>query len=235
MKALGNQFLSHIQAVDLILHVLRCFEDANIISTQAEINPIDDYHIIVAELMLKDLESVIKRLEKIDLGIKKAMGKPLELKELTAEKELLQKIKRALDNAQAKNVTELVAQSAVKTIPLLSAKNFLIIANVSESDMENENFKNNRHYQALVKEFGVDRVVPVCAKLAGELAQLSDEEAQEIMNMIGLKEKSLDSIIRETYKHLGLITFFTCGPKEAHAWPIKKRNYHSSSFRRNSL
>ncbi len=81
--------------------------------------------------------------------------------------------------------------------------------------------KNNRHYQTLIQTFGSDRVIPVSAKIEHELSQLPDAEAEEMMAMIGLKEKSLDIIIRETYKHLGMITFFTCGPKEAHAWPIR--------------
>ena len=98
----------------------------------------------------------------------------------------------------------------------------MIIANVAEHELENDAYKNNKHYQALVAKFGSTVVIPVSAKIAYELSQLSDEEAQEMMNMLGLKERSLDRIIRETYKHLGLITFFTCGPKEAHAWPIKK-------------
>ncbi|MCL4229904.1 DUF933 domain-containing protein, partial [Candidatus Dependentiae bacterium] len=83
-------------------------------------------------------------------------------------------------------------------------------------------YKNNKHYQALVAKFGTERIIPVSARLEQELSQLSDHEAQEMMAMLGIKERSLDTIIRQTYKHLGLITFFTCGPKEAHAWPIKK-------------
>ncbi len=220
-EGLGNQFLSHIREVDLILHVLRCFEDPDIIRTDGQLDPLTDYEIIVSELMLKDLESVDKRLEKMERLIKLAKGKPEE-KELVAELELLNALKKALDNADDAQVKQLVTQASVATVPLLTAKNFLIISNVSESELENDAYKNNTHYQTLVKKFGVDRVIPVCAKVEGELAQLSDEEAQEMMNMLGIPERSLDRIIRETYKHLGLITFFTCGPKEAHAWPIRK-------------
>lgn len=221
-EGLGNQFLSHIQQVNLILHVLRCFEDPNIISTQNEIDPLIDYEIIVSELMLKDLESVIKRIEKAEHSLKKAQNNPTEKKELEAELELLKKVKTALDNADVKTLQQLVNESSVKTIPLLSAKNFLIIANVAEHEIENDAYTTNKNYQKLVAHFGADRVIPVCAKLEGELAQMSDEDAQEIMSLVGLKQRSLDTIIKKTYEHLGLITFFTCGPKEIHAWPIKK-------------
>ncbi len=221
-EGLGNQFLSHIQSVHLILHVLRCFQDPDIISSRGVVDPIGDYEIIVAELMLKDLESVAKRLERIEHGIKKAQGKPAELKELSAEKELLTAVQAALDNDAVARVAELVHAAPVKTIPLLTQKDFLIIANIAENEIENDAYKNNEAYQQLVKNFGLHKVVPICAKVAAELAQLSDDEAQEMMGLLGLKERSLDLVIRETYKNLGLITFFTCGPKEIHAWPIKK-------------
>ncbi len=220
-EGLGNQFLSHIQAVNLILHVVRCFADPDIISSRGLIDPLGDYEIIISELMLKDLESVTKRLEKMERLVKLAQGKPIELKDLAAEKELLMKVKEALDKADAQAVRQLIVNSPIATIPLLAAKNYLIIANIAEDEIENEQYKNNEAYQTLIKKFGQDRVIPICAKVASELAQLADDEAEEMMGLIGLKEKGLDTVIRETYKHLGLITFFTCGPKEIHAWPIK--------------
>ena len=221
-EGLGNQFLSHIREVDLILHVLRCFEDSNIIYQGDIIDPLSDYEIIVSELMLKDIESVQKRIEKVLSEIKKNQNKPLEKKELEAELELLKKIQLALDAGDAEKVRSVVKESAATTIPLLSSKNYLIIANIAESELENDAYKNNKHYQAVVKQFGEQRVIPVSAKVEGELTHLDAQEAQEMMNMIGLKERSLDVIIRKTYENLGLITFFTCGPKEVHAWPIKK-------------
>lgn len=221
-EGLGNQFLSHIQSVNLVVHVLRCFQDPDIISSRGLVDPLEDYEIIISELMLKDLESVIKRLERLEASIKKAHGKPAELKELQAEKDLLIAVRAALDADNLNRVRELLAQSVTRTIPLLTQKDFLIIANVAEDEIENDLYKNNSAYQKLVEKFGVEKIVPICAKVASELSQLSDEEATEMMNLIGLKERSLDLVIRETYKNLGLITFFTCGPKEIHAWPIKK-------------
>lgn len=221
-EGLGNQFLNHIQSVNLILHVLRCFQDPDIISSRGVIDPLGDYEIIVSELMLKDLESVVKRLERLDGSIKKAHGKPAELKELNAEKELLTQVRAALDADNVARVRELMSQATVKTIPLLSQKDFLIIANIAEDEIEGDGYKKNDAYQKLVAKFGPEKVIPICVKVASELSQMSDEEANEMMGLIGLKEKSLDIIIRETYKNLGLITFFTCGPKEIHAWPISK-------------
>ncbi|GAG53799.1 unnamed protein product, partial [marine sediment metagenome] len=98
----------------------------------------------------------------------------------------------------------------------------LIIANISESEVDGDAYKENPNYQKLLNEFGQSRVIPISAKLEGELSQLSGEEAEEMMGMMGLKESGLDKIIQKTYENLGLITFFTCGPKEIHAWPIKK-------------
>lgn len=222
-EGLGNQFLGHIREVDLILHVLRCFEDASIIYQGDTINPLEDFDIIVCELMLKDIESVTKRIEKVEREIKASQQKPVEKKEFEAELGLLQQALAALNNDDADKVRSIIATSTTKTIPLLTAKNYMIIANISENEIEGDAYKNNKHYQAVVNKFGTDRVVPVSAKIEGELSQLDDLEAvAEVMSMFGLKERSLDVIIRKTYENLGLITFFTCGPREIHAWPIKK-------------
>jgi hypothetical protein len=220
-EGLGNQFLSHIQSVDLILHVLRCFEDPDIINTRGLLDPYDDYEIIMAELMLKDSEVVTKRLERMDRLIKTAQGKPAELKELAAEKSWLIAIDAAINKGDATTVRDLAKQAQKSYVPLLTSKNFLIIANLHENEIGNDGYLTNPHYQSLVQKFGSDRVIPVCAKVESELAQLSTEEAHEMMGLLGLKEPSLDRIIRESYKNLGLITFFTCGPKEIHAWPVR--------------
>lgn len=219
-EGLGNQFLSHIREVDLILHVVRCFEDSNIVYSGLEIDPLSDFEIIVSELMLKDLESVHKRLEKIAHLLKSAKNKPKEFKDLTEEQTLLTAINSALNAADATKVRNLITQATIETIPLLAAKNFIIIANISEAEIENNAYLSNKHYQALVNHFGADRIIPISAKIEYELSQLAPEDAQEMMSLIGIKECGLDKIIQQTYKHLGLITFFTCGPKEIHAWPI---------------
>lgn len=220
-EGLGNQFLSHIREVNLILHVLRCFEKPEILHAHESIDPVTDYEVIVSELMLKDIESVQKRIERMSKLVRGAQGKPTELKALLAEQELLQKTLAALEDGDEKTVRTLIQESAVETVPLLSAKNFLIIANIAEHELEHNAYKDNPHYQALVKRFGIEKVIPVSARAEYELSQLSEDEAQEMMLMLGITEPSLQKIIRESYRNLGLITFFTCGPKEAHAWPIK--------------
>lgn len=219
-QGLGNQFLSHIREVDLIIHVLRCFESGDIIHTTGTVDPLDDYATIIAELMLKDLESVEKRIERLPKLIKTATGN--EKAELEAELSLLQEIKAAINSGNQEKVREIMAiHSTVKTIPLLCAKNYLIVANIAETELDGS-YEQNPHYQAVVKRFGADKVVPVSAKIEFELSRMDAEQAAEMMAMLDIKKRSLDLIISKAYEQLGLITFFTCGPKEIHAWPIKK-------------
>lgn len=221
-EGLGNQFLSHIREVDLILHVLRCFEDPNITYSRTdELDPLVDYEIIVTELMLKDLESVEKRKIKATQMLKASKNNLQQTKELTEELSLLEKLTTALNNLNLKEVQTLITEATVPTVPLLSAKNFLVIANIAEDEIADDAYKNNKHYQKLVQKFGQDKVIPVSARLEYELTQLSATDQEEMCAMMGLKQRGLDIIIANTYKHLGLITFFTCGPKEIHAWPIK--------------
>jgi ribosome-binding ATPase YchF (GTP1/OBG family) len=172
--------------------------------------------------MLKDLESVDKRLVKLAHELKGAKNKPAERVELETEQTLLEKIKIALDAGNADEVKKKVASSPSATVPLITSKNYLVIANIAEHELENDAYKNNKHFQAVIKKFGTERVIPVSVKVEYELSQLADSDAQEMMGLIGLKERSLDLIIRKSYENLGLITFFTCGPKEIHAWPINK-------------
>jgi ribosome-binding ATPase len=221
-EGLGNKFLSHIREVDLILHVLRCFEDPDITLSGESIDPLADYEIIISELMLKDLESVEKRIEKVNHLLKSAKNKPAEAKALNDELALLQKIKTALDAGDEQVVKKIITESSIETIPLLCAKNFLILANISESEIDGHAYQNNKYYQSLIETFGHDRVIPISAKLEAELSQLSHDEAEEAMGMFGLEKRGLDLIIQKTYENLGLVTFFTCGPKEIHAWPIEK-------------
>ena len=220
-EGLGNQFLSHIREVDLILHVLRCFEDPNILHTGDTIDPLEDYDIIISELMLRDFDSIEKRITKIGSLKKAVQNKPKELVPLEKEEELLKKVNLAIDAMDSQKIRSLIIESDVETIPLLSAKKFLIIANISETDLDNDAFLENAHYKSLVDKFGKDRVIPTCVKLEFELTQLSPEEAEEIEAMIETSIRGLSSIISQAYHNLDLITFFTCGPKEIHAWPIR--------------
>lgn len=221
-EGLGNQFLSHIREVDLILHVVRCFEDPDIILSGTSVDPLADYEIICAELMLKDLESVQKRLEKVEHSLKSAKNKPAEFKTLSDEKTYLSALHTALDNLNAQSVKDVHARLSVPSVELLSTKNFLIIANISENELEGDAYQQNKHFQTLCQHFGTNKVIPVCAKLEAEIAQLTEQDARDAMAVFGLATRGLDRIIQRTYAELGLITFFTCGPQEIHAWPIKK-------------
>lgn len=227
-EGLGNQFLGHIMEVDLILHVLRCFEDANITHVHSKIDPVSDFEVICAELMLKDLESINKREERLNSFLKGAKNKlatPQQVKDWNLELEAVVKLKDAINNVDITRVQEIVRQAKehnIVLIPLLSAKNFLIIANVSESDYTGNQYEENTHYKKLIETFGADRVIPVSAKIESELAQMSDQDAQEMMGSLGIVHRGLDDIILHAYSNLGLIAFFTCGPKEAHAWSIRK-------------
>ena len=220
-EGLGNQFLSHIREVDLIIHVLRCFEDPLITHATSTIDPLDDYHIIMTELILKDLEAITRRLERLEHDRKKYQSQPPVLKNIVDEIELLQALYRTLGKEEVATAQSLLATTKVTTSPLLSTKKYLIVANVAESELEDNAFQSNQHYQKLVQQFGSERVIPISAKIEYELSQLTDADANDMMSLVGLQTSGLDTIIQRTYHYLDLITFFTCGPKEIHAWPIR--------------
>ncbi|MGD1997312.1 MAG: redox-regulated ATPase YchF [Candidatus Dependentiae bacterium] len=222
-EGLGNQFLSNVMGVDLILHVLRCFDDPDITHVHERVNPLEDFEIIMAELCLKDLESLEKRLTKMESVLKKIKhsGTAQELKDATAEHQLLLRLQPLLENGDVDGVRTAMLESGNKNVQLLTAKNFLIVANVSEDEFSGNAYENNDHYKALVAKFGAQRVIPVSAKIEAELAQMDDADAQEMMDDLEITQTGLNTIIAKTYANLGLISFYTCGPKEAHAWSIK--------------
>ena len=219
-EGLGNQFLGNIREVDLILHVLRCFEDSTIIRT-TEVDPLGDFDIIMSELMLKDIESIDNRIPKIEKSLKSKLTGS-EQKSLHEELNFLKIIRTHFENGDYKKAKTFFEQQSLSTISLLSTKNYLIIANIAEQELENNAYINNKHYQALIKHFGQHVVVPISARIEYELSQMPAEQIEEFMTIVGIQEIGLNTIIKKTYDNLGLITFFTCGPKEIHAWPIKK-------------
>lgn len=227
-EGLGNQFLANIMETDLILHVLRCFEESDITHVHAKIDPVGDFETICAELMLKDLESISKREDRLKNFLKGAKSKNVsaqQVKEWNEESAYIEKIKEALNNFDLEKVQSLVKKAQeenVFLIPLLSGKNYLLIANLSEDDYVGKNYENNEHYNKLVETFGKDRVIPVSAKIESELAQMNEDETAEMLESLGITEKGLNNIIAQAYNTLNLITFFTCGPQEAHAWSIPK-------------
>lgn len=219
-EGLGNQFLTHIREVNLILHVLRCFQD---MVTPDERDPLGDFEIICTELMLKDLESVTKRLEKANSLLKGRKGDPKVLKELEQEILLLNNLAQALNAGNIAKVQSLLQETSVETVPLLCSKDFLIIANFAEEELSNKAYEKNTHYKNLINKFGPDKVIPVSARLEYELSILTQEEEKaEMRSLMGITEDNLGEVIKKTYKELNLITFFTCGPQEIHAWPLTK-------------
>ncbi|MCK4651155.1 redox-regulated ATPase YchF [Candidatus Babeliales bacterium] len=227
-EGLGNQFLGHIIDVDLILHVIRCFENDDITHVSQKIDPLEDFEIVCAELMLKDLESIEKREVKVLNILKTSKNKNLssqQINELEKEKKLIEEVKIAIQEGNLDKIYAIVKKykkENIKTISLLSAKNYLIIANFSEEDFQGKKYLNNINYKNLIKKFGQDKVIPVSAKIESEISQLKDEEKKEMLESLEITESGLDNIIKKTYESLGLITFFTAGPTEAHAWSIKK-------------
>ena len=214
-EGLGNKFLSHIRTVDAILHVVRCFEDADVTHVDGAVDPIRDVETIDTELLLADMQSVESMKDKAQrtarAGDKDAK---LRLEILGKCQELLDEGKpvRALhfdDPHQAKALAEL---------QLISSKRVLYVANVDEDDLTGE----NPHVQKLRERAAEDNsaVVPVCARLEAELAELESDEQREMLESLGLDEPALAVLARAAYKLLGLQSFFTAGEKEVRAWTI---------------
>ena len=216
-EGLGNKFLSHIREVDAIAEVVRCFEDSNIVHVDGNINPLRDIETINFELIFADLETISKRMDKA-LKMLKAD------KKYQVEVDALNKLKTELEAGKlAKNVElKEEEQEMLKDLFLLTAKPFIYIANVAESQIENmENDENVAKVKELAQKEGT-KYIPLCAKIEEELASLEDSDKEEMLEALGLKEPGLDTVIRESYDLLGLMSFLTAGEPEVRAWTIKK-------------
>jgi hypothetical protein len=215
-KGKGNAFLSHIREVDLIIHVVRCFDDDDIIHVEGGIDPERDVTIIEEELILKDLESVEKRVDTL-----KKQSKSGD-KGFKAQLEVVERLREHLENGNAARLFEVSTdeKEAFRDLMLLSGKQVLYACNVSEEDLETGN-----KYVDTVKGIAAkhdDETVMFCAKIEAEIAELDPEEKEMFLEELGLTSAGLDRLIHSAYKELGLITYFTVGPKEARAWTIKK-------------
>jgi len=217
-EGLGNQFLGNIRSVDAIAHVVRCFEDPNVVHVDGNVNPIRDIETINMELIFKDLETIEKRLQKVSKQAKsgdKAARKEVEI--LTKLKEILENGERIYPHIEEFGEDEI---KLIKELGLLTAKPVLYITNVDENGL----FEDNEFVKQ-VKEFAAKEkapVVKICAKIEAELSELEAEEKEEFLKELGLKEPGLNSVIREGYRLLDLITYFTAGEQEVRAWTIKK-------------
>ena len=214
-EGLGNQFLANIREVDAIIHVVRCFENDDILHVLDSVDPVRDIEIINMELILADMAQVEKRIER---ARKDARTK----KEAVIEVEALEKILPVLqEGLPARSVTLTEDQEAVvKPLGLLSGKPIIYAANVSEDDLATGN-ERVEAVKAIAKQEGA-RVIVISAQVESELIELSEDDRQEFLESLGVKEGGLQSLIRETYDLLGLQTYFTTGPKETRAWTIKK-------------
>ncbi|WP_374474274.1 redox-regulated ATPase YchF [Arenimonas sp.] len=214
-EGLGNKFLAHIREVDAIAHVVRCFEHTDIVHVAGKVDPISDIETIDTELALADLDSVEKALNRAEREAKTGN------KDAIARKEVLARLRAGLDDGTPARALGLSAEdrAVVRDLFLLTLKPVMYVANVLE-----DGFENNPHLDAVraraVKEGA--QVVPVCAAIEEELAQLEDADRAEFLATMGLDEPGLNRVIRAGYALLGMQTYFTAGVKEVRAWQVHK-------------
>jgi GTP-binding protein YchF len=216
-EGLGNQFLANIREVDAIAHVVRCFENDNIIHVDGRVNPVADKEIIDAELQLKDLESIEKKIAKVDRTAKS--GDIKARKELT----VLQLFRDALQGGKnARSVkTDVEDRKAIEDLQLLTDKPVIYVANVDEVAVHTGN-KHVDSLKQLVRGEGAE-VVVVCAAIEAQIAELESKEDRDVfLAEYGLKEAGLSKLVRAAYHLLDLITYFTAGPQEVRAWTIHR-------------
>ena len=217
-EGLGNKFLSHIRDVDAIVEVVRCFEDNNIIHVENTVDPIRDIEIINLELILADVEVVENRIGRIAKKAQSSKDKE-SLKELA----VLEKVKENLmNNTSLRNVEfDEEELKILKPFNFLTLKPIIYMANISEDDLISDGNKYVDMVRGYV-EAENSSVITVCAKIESELSELSDEDKEEFLKDLGIKESGLDKLIYATYDLLGLATYFTAGTDECRAWTFKK-------------
>lgn len=215
-EGLGNKFLSHIREVDAIVHVVRCFEDENVVHVDGSIDPIRDMETINLELIFADLETIEKRIDH-----NKKLQKTGD-KKIIAEGALLERIKSHLESGKpVRNMETSEAESeTIQQLFLLTTKPVIYVANISEDDIGNN---DNPHVKAMYRQAAEEHAeaITVCARLEEEVAELSLDEKKAFLEEMGIEEAGLDKLIKACYRLLGLISFLTAGPKEVRAWTIR--------------
>ena len=213
-EGLGNQFLAHIREVDAIAHVVRCFESGDIIHVSGKVDPIADVETIDTELALADLATLDKGLDRATKAAKSGD------KDAIRRRTLFERVRVQLDAARPVRGLSLTEEERrdLRELQLLTAKPVMYVANVSE-----HGFSNNQLLSVLEQRAAAEGavVVPVCAAIEAEIAQLEEGERTEFLRELGLQEPGLDRVIRGAYRLLGLQTFFTAGPKEVRAWTVR--------------
>ena len=206
-EGLGNKFLSHIREVDAIIHLVRCFDSQKITHVNSKINPIDDLEVIKTEIILSDLESIQKKLEK-------SKKKVLNDKEIKILEEKLDQLNKGVE-IEIKDENE---EKFLNSIGLLSIKPKIIVCNVDE-----ENISTGNIYTKLIRDkYADEKIVNICADIEDQLSGLDENEKENFMKDIGLNKTGLNKLIKEGYDLLKLDTFFTSGPKESRAWTVRK-------------
>ncbi|HEX7192288.1 MAG TPA: redox-regulated ATPase YchF [Thermoanaerobaculia bacterium] len=215
-EGLGNQFLANIRETDAILHVVRCFDDPNVVHVEGSVDPERDIEVIETELLLADLDAIAKKLDRV--GRLARVGQ----KEYVAQAEALEKAKNAVEKGIPLRALDFTddESDALAELNLITMKPVLFVANVAESDLGKET-----PLLAKVRKIAAEKkgeVVVICGELEAQIAQLPPDERADFLKEMGLEEPGLDVLIRAAYKLLDLETFFTAGPKEARAWTIHR-------------
>ena len=215
-EGLGNQFLANIREVDAIAHVLRCFEDGDVVHVEGHVNPVEDASVIETELMLSDMESIEKRLQNI---VRKVRGGD---KEAVQQERLMRAALVALEDGRPARTVEVDEEDlkAWNMLQLLTTKKILYVCNVGEGDAANGN-EYSQAVEKMAAEQGAASVV-ISAKIEEEISQLEADDMEMFLEELGLTEAGLDRLIRAGYELLHLETYFTVGPKEARAWTIRE-------------
>lgn len=217
-EGLGNKFLSHIREVDAIIHVVRCFEDENVVHVDGNVDPLRDVETIRVELIFADLEILDKRIDKT-----KKMMKSGD-KKFQIELAVLEKIKESLEKGQDARTVQLVPEEKdlVSDLPLLTFKKVIYAANVAEDEIASA--EQNPYVQKLTKyaEEQQCSCIPISAQIEEEIAQLPDDEKQSFLEDLGLPKSGLDRLVEASYALLGLISYLTAGKQEVRAWTIIK-------------
>jgi ribosome-binding ATPase len=215
-EGLGNQFLANIRETDAILHVVRCFEDPNVVHVEGTVDPERDIDVIETELLLADLDAIAKKLDRV------ARLARVGQKEYVAQADALEKAKTAVEKGTPLRAVDLTddERAALAELNLITIKPVLFVANVAEDDLGRETPLLTK-----VRKIAADKrgeVVVICGELEAQISQLPPAERADFLREMGLEEPGLDALIRAAYKLLDLETFFTAGPKEARAWTIHR-------------
>ena len=215
-EGLGNQFLANIRETDAILHVVRCFEDANVVHVEGSVDPERDIEVIETELLLADLDAIAKKLDRV--GRLARVGQ----KEYAAQAEALEKAKDAVEKGTPLRAVDFTdgERDALAELNPITMKPVLFVANVAENDLGKETPLLAKVRKVAAEKRG--EVVVICGELEAQIAQLPPDERAGFLKEMGLEEPGLDVLIRAAYKLLDLETFFTAGPKEARAWTIHR-------------